>query len=90
MEDELEDDHKYVVENFQKFLKDCSNKGIRTDLILHGTFCVLFDYALETAPSKESLFGLVASAMSAAHEANAEMADDVNGQQEEDPEDVVH
>ena len=86
MEDELEDDHKYVVENFQKFLKDCSKQGIRTDLILHGTFCVLFDYALDTAPSKESLFGLVASAMAAAHEAHT----DVNGQQEEDPEEIVH
>ena len=86
MEDELEDNHNYVVQNFQKFLKNCSEQGIRTDLILHGTFCVLFDYALDTAPSKESLFGLVASAMAAAHEAHT----DVNGQQEEDPEDVVH
>ena len=86
MEDELEDNHNYVVQNFQKFLKDCSEQGISTDLILHATFCVLFDYALDTAPSKESLFGLVASAMAAAHEAHT----DVNGQQEEDPEDVVH
>ena len=86
MEDELEKDHNYVVQNFQKFLKNCSEQGIRTDLILHGTFCVLFDYALDTAPSKESLFGLIASSMAAAHEAYTSE----DGQEEEDPEEIVH
>ncbi len=81
-EDQLEQNHKHVVDQFQRFLQECSEQGISTDLILHATFCVLFDFALDSAPSKESLFGLIASAMSAAHESN--------GQQEEDPEGTVH
>jgi len=85
--DELDLQHEYVIKKIQKFLKDCHEENVRTDLVIFASLTVILDYALETTPDKETLFGLIATCMSAAYDAYTNQH---NEDDEEDEEKIVH
>ena len=71
-DDQIKEQHDLVCKRIQELLKDFSEEGVRTDLVLHASLCVVLDYALDSAPNKATLFGLIASAMAGAHEAHSD------------------
>ena len=82
-DDQIKEQHDLVCMRIQELLRKFSEEDIQTDLVLHASLCVLLDYALDSAPNKLSLFGLIASAMAAAHESNGE-------REEEEEDEVLH
>jgi len=83
----LKKDHQHVVDKVRKLLVECEEKDIRLDLVLHTAFTVMFDTALDTAPDKRTLFGLMATSMAAAYEANMEYIKDEDVLDESKPSD---
>ena len=81
-DDQIKEQHDLVCMRIQELLRKFSEEGVRTDLVLHASLCVVLDYALDSAPNKATLFGLIASAMAAAHESN--------GERKEEEDEVLH
>lgn len=88
----LKKDHNHVVSKVRDLIVDCEEKDIRLDLVLHTALTVLFDTALDTAPDKRTLFGLISTSMAAAYEANMEYIKDEDVLDESKPseEDFIH
>lgn len=88
----LKKDHQHVVNKVRKLIIDCEEKDIRLDLVLHTALTVMFDAALDTAPDKRTLFGLLSSSMAGAWEANMEHIKDEDVLDESKPsnKDFIH
>lgn len=92
-EKDLRADMDYVVKHITELLTKFNDKEIPLNLVLHTTISLLYDVAIDTAPDRRTLFGLLSSAMAAAYESNMKDYEDSDKKLDETEatkEDLVH